>query len=750
MSGEVNEIILEGCAPVPLAHYLKALGILRLVSEQVDSEARGYWKNDAFVLRTIMSRDELVDFFLNDYRPTPIVAPWNGGSGFYYQEEKLEEKDPITGKRIKTGVRNQPTAATKIVDSILLSSDDRFCLYRKCLSVSKEVVNHMKLKEAPSGDGKSDMIQALRNNLPDDIISWLDTAVVLTSDKPKYPPLLGTGANDGNTDFTSNFMQRLCDVICIDNGEPKNGSDSYLNSSLFASSVSNLLKKVAIGQFYPTAAGGANASIGFDSDSLVNPWDYILMLEGALLFSSSCVKKLENRAVGAISAPFSVRQVGAGYGSATQEDEKTSNSRGEIWVPLWEEPTSLLEMKSLMAEGRVNVKRRSAVNGVDFARAIAGLGVDKGISSFQRYGFMLRNGLAYFATPLDRFQVRRQPQVDLLYGIDNWLNFFKGKATSDKAPASAGRALRNLETSILSLCKSKGPLRVQEVLISLGNCEKAMATSEKWTREAFLKPIPPLSPEWLKEADDGSPEFRLAASLASVYGQYRNREGRTVFVPVRSQLEPVASSVKEGKTSKVWWVKEADRDIVWSKGNPIKTLNAVMSRRIMKAQQSGASTYPDRGNLWAEPGDIADFIEGRIDVDRISDLLWGLILIDWPAVKGRLIKVRTMENVLFPGATYALLKLCFSGGKVEDVEIPLSPQIHRRAANGDSVRATELASRRLRGSGLMPAIGGITSSKETMQRIAAALIFPINDYQRHKLVDAVCRPQSNMEDKMEE
>lgn len=29
-------IILSGCAPVPIAHYLKALGVLRLVAEQAD------------------------------------------------------------------------------------------------------------------------------------------------------------------------------------------------------------------------------------------------------------------------------------------------------------------------------------------------------------------------------------------------------------------------------------------------------------------------------------------------------------------------------------------------------------------------------------------------------------------------------------------------------------------------------------------------------------------------------------------
>lgn len=78
-----NEIVLSGCAPVPLAGYLKALGIFRLVAEQADETVRGSWRNERFVLTTQLTRDKLIEFFLGEYQPTPILAPWNGGSGFY-------------------------------------------------------------------------------------------------------------------------------------------------------------------------------------------------------------------------------------------------------------------------------------------------------------------------------------------------------------------------------------------------------------------------------------------------------------------------------------------------------------------------------------------------------------------------------------------------------------------------------------------------------------------------------------------
>lgn len=43
-----NAIPLSGCAPVPLAHYLKALGVFRLLteSEHGDASATAHWKGE--------------------------------------------------------------------------------------------------------------------------------------------------------------------------------------------------------------------------------------------------------------------------------------------------------------------------------------------------------------------------------------------------------------------------------------------------------------------------------------------------------------------------------------------------------------------------------------------------------------------------------------------------------------------------------------------------------------------------------
>ena len=79
---------LMGCAPTPLAHYLKAIGILRLVAQQKDPDVRGCWRDQHFCLLTSLDEAALEAFFLNEYAPTPWVSPWNKGSGFYATNDK--------------------------------------------------------------------------------------------------------------------------------------------------------------------------------------------------------------------------------------------------------------------------------------------------------------------------------------------------------------------------------------------------------------------------------------------------------------------------------------------------------------------------------------------------------------------------------------------------------------------------------------------------------------------------------------
>ena len=724
MAEERFDVTIAGCAPAPLARYLKALGVLRLVSEQFDDSARGFWRGDEFVINSRASKPQLQQFFLEQYCPTPIVSPWNGGSGFFLEEEKSKEKDE-SGHYKKTGIRSRPNAATKVLDNVLSSATDRLAEYRKTINIAKNVLREAGFVQAPKDEEKGKLLQWLRNALPDDTIRWLDAAVVIGSERPAWPPLLGTGGNDGRGDFSSNFMQRLQDVINFTDGTPTQLSEAWLDSALFGVTKSGLLPDVLSGQFDPGATGGSNASNGFDSDSLVNPWDFILLLEGTLVFAAASAKRLAaSIGYGTAAFPFSVKPIAAGFGAASSVDKK---ARPEMWVPVWVNHASITELTAIFAEGRAQAGNRVARNSVDFAQAIGSLGVDRGISSFQRYGFQVRNGKNYFAVPLGDFRVKRVAQADLISEFGDWLS-----STRRILETNSGiRAIRAIEEGTFSLVKDGSPERVQNALISLGSCERLISRQNHSIKPGKkpVKPVPLLSPRWLRDAWDGTREFRVAAALASVYGRYPSKDANDKcgnVVPLRAQLEPI--QIRSYGPSKVVWADNAIREVVWNDGNLTRSLNAIMARRIAKGVQSGHDMYSDRSKVPILLSDITEFVEGRLDERRIAELLWGLSLIDWGKVTEEDVHgMYCSDTGERPSAGYAVLKLCFAGCKIRGVKVPIVPEIHRRARAGDDVTAIKLAFRRLHASGLRPPhAGSIQIPVSQIERTAAALIFPLS------------------------
>lgn len=706
----MHTILLPGCTPTPLAAYLKALGLFRILSQQLpDSAPRAHWQGNAFVLTSTLDRDCLRDFLLNRYGPSPLVAPWNGGSGFY------------------------PKDNTSAVEAISTSSAPRFTTYRNTLTAAREAIDHLALTEKPDAERKERLLLRCRNTFSETALEWLDSAFVLTEGGAKYPPLLGTGGNDGRLEFTNNFMQRLGELFDLaDPAAPATPeATALLDNALFATPARGLSDK-PIGQFSPAAGGGANASTGFDAKSTLNPWDFVLALEGALLFAAATIKRLEGTEPGQLVYPFCVQPSGSGYGSAASADE--NDARCEIWMPLWKSPIGLSELQTLLAEGRAWVGRRPAKNGVDFARAVASLGVDRGIGEFQRYGFHVRNGLAYFATPLQRLRVHRDHvTADLLAACDGWIERFLPKASSANAPGSVARAARRLEAAILAQCataQSDHRPTAQELLASLGDCERALAASSKWTTENYLKPVPPLSSEWIEAAATDDPEYRLAASLASL-SLWVNKQ----FFPIRRHLEPVKIGLGEFPWAD--WDDEAS-DVVASDGSATSLLTGIMRRRLLLAPKASTDgSWPEYARLTAWPADIAAFIEGRFDDDRFIRLLWGLALVGFNSDSSTPQLPRPGSDT--PPAFYGQLKLCFASRLPEERKVPITPSIFNLAASGDGVRASEQALRRLHASSIPVAHVPIALSGHAAERSAAALLFPLWDSQLREACEPVAR-----------
>ena len=567
---------LRGCAPTPLSHYLKALGVFRLVAEQKDTTARAFWKDDTFHLVTMLDENGLLAFLCDEFEPSPLLSPWNGGSGFYPNDSKVG------------------------IDQIAGSKGLRFARYRDAITVARAEVRLR--NERPKDDEKAALLCKCQREWSQSALGWFNAAVSLSREgMGRYPALLGTGGNDGRLDFTNNFMQRLVEVVDSATGRARPRAVPLARLAVFGLPEHGLERGAAIGQFQPGSAGGPNQSAGFDADSLINPWDFVFMLEGAILLRTAALRRLDGGELAQAAAPFAVRGLPAGYPSAATEDD---GGRGEQWFPLWSAPVTAPELRAVFAEARVVRASARAEGALDAARAIAQLGTARGIGSFVRFGFMERNGQSNLAVPLDRVAVREGPERDirLLDELDPWLDALQRAASDAHAAASVGRAVRRLQSLAFDLCLTNTPeARSWAAFVEeLGCVEDGFLRSSRFTAERGLRPLPVLSSRWLEACDDGSVEYRLARALASTRAPHRLGK-KDALGPVRAHCLPLdpPSFVRFAASAESL---RKDPRVVWVGADLARDLASIVLRRIMEGARAAFDGIPLEGVTYGNAG----------------------------------------------------------------------------------------------------------------------------------------------------
>jgi len=498
------------------------------------------------------------------------------------------------------------------------------------------------------------------------------------------------------------------------------------------------LSATAVGQFAPGSVGGPNATQGFEGDSTINSLDFVLMIEGSLLFGGTPSRRYGTSRAAKAAFPFTVYSSAVGYGSRADRDAGVA--RGEMWMPLWQRWAGFAELAQLLAEGRAELAGRQATSGVELARAAASFGVDRGIASFVRYGFLPRSGRAYLATPLGRFSVRSQPALDLLRELDPWLDRYRPAASDDKGPPRFRAALRRIESAIFDLCQHGGPSRFAGLLCALGRAERELASGERFRESKRVRPLAGLSAGWVAAADDGSTDFSLALALSTIFDP-EQRIG-----PMRSNLEPGTTGRDREKRVFARWA-ERDRAVVWTGADLASNLARVVERRLLDARRGGGAlplAFVEPAPLDA----VALFLAGETDDARLADLLWGLCLVDHRRPRREC--PRLPEAPPLPAA-YALLKLLFLGRSIGDAEPKPDPAILPLLRARRSVEACRLALARLRIAGLVP-LGtrrhlppdpaSWVATDIDPRRLAAALLFPVSSSDAGRLAGLAVRPSA--------
>jgi hypothetical protein len=505
--------------------------------------------------------------------------------------------------------------------------------YRRVLAFidDRYIKTGLRSKYLGGGD-KFGLIRDLRSRCPEEMLPWLDAAVLLTPDKLDFPYLFGSGGNDGRLDFSVNFAARALDV-CGD--KPIADAKNLLLDALNDTNEASLLSDVAIGQFSPRHAGGANATTGFDAVSLVNPWDYVLMMEGSLLFAGSIGRRTD-ASPGRPTFPFALRGVAGGYGSASGEEQE----RGEMWLPVWDGFASLTSVADLLRKGRLDLPTdgsrsivRSAAIASDAVTAALTMGASLGLRSMSRIAFVQRNGLAYSAAPIGIVNVGQEYDggiAILSAAVAKWVQ----RLHRSELGVSARERLRAFDDELFSFPnKSGGEIEKararQELLACVADIDRAVGRSRM-----DVPPAPRLGWEIIQLLDDKTPAHRCALAVASLGG------ARTA-TDTRDELR-------------------------LANGDPIKNVRTLIEKRVRKAASDPYAGWL-KASYTLSVADIGEFLS----FDHIQRLRFNRLLRAYSLIRlsGQWNKhPEVLVEATIPAA-YAVLKLVFDDASLRDERI---------------------------------------------------------------------------------
>jgi CRISPR-associated protein Csx17 len=698
---------LTGCAPAPLTHYLKALGILRLVAEQKDPTARGWWKGEAFHLATTLDRAELEHFFLHEYQPTPMFNPWGARSGYYPGSSEKSSRAALNKIEKSTSKRFEPFQATiTIVRSIL--------------------AEQFKNRKPEEDEQKERLVRLVRQAVDAKASAWIDTCVTCLAEGTAYPAIFGTGASEGSGSYMSAYM------LALDQSLIEHNYDDSLRASLWAAPLPSTTWSETFGHFLPAGIGG--------------PWELLLSFEGICQIRSAVTSTSKPFSSKWLSSPFFVAPVASAYGSSSPQDEIAVNKgkkmpgRGEQWFPLWERPLLNAEVKTVFGQGRASLKKGTARDAVSMTVAIANMGVQQGISTFVRFGYQQRNNLAtHFAVPLGKYAAPERGSVgaELVAEILPWLDRLRKVLRNSKnSPASLLRSERVASGVVMSLCEQASLKTTwQSLLLALSDIEEQLVRSHSFTAKQRLRPIPPLSGGWIAAANDQSREFRLAVALALQTSDDKGRES------IRGHWQPL------DKTGLTFAADSSglrkDPEVVCHGLEPERDLLALLQRRSLHSSKHLA--LMGHSNYCASPPDIAALLNGNIDLRKTLQLARALLALDRRSVRG--VAFESGAHQLPP--IYSLFRLVTLPWPLEvngsTIPIRYDPAIVTRLASGgaDSLRmAGEMAIRRLKAAGLTPVIRQIAGDETLARRIALSLAFPISPRTAEQLALSVTKTQT--------
>jgi CRISPR-associated protein Csx17 len=483
----------------PLSSYLTALGLLKVLNRQLDSDARGYWKRGHFHLETQLTHEDIGTFFATDYQPTACLTPWNSDSNFHRGEV--------------------PSSIQNLVGA-------RFDELKRIASIAARVIPE-EMKHGKQGDDREKKINAIqrlqREGNSDSWSAWLNVCAVIYTNKKgnqdaRYPALLGgSGGAFGRADFGTQFVRSLAIA-----------TPAHFIAAFSTSAVTDILTKDCNSLIYnPACRGdgqqGNKVAIMDIQKTTANPAEMILLAEGISFFQGYATAAQSDGNEGQsqtsqASFTLAVQHLSSSHASSSWLENKGQMTE-ELWCPLWDEPVSFQELRDELARVSMLPLPRQLRSGTDFALFASQLGRRHGLSGFARYCFPPRVGQGTkIPSLIEVFPLVKdqEDRSDALAAVAGFASTLRTRCADRTLPTSYRNSAERVVAELETLSGGGG---------SYGALLRQLVA---WRRQEDLKPggvrLPhfrfgesELPPQWygLLEQELAGPEWRLGLALAS-------------------------------------------------------------------------------------------------------------------------------------------------------------------------------------------------------------------------------------------
>ena len=413
------------------------------------------------------------------------------------------------------------------------------------------------------------------------------------------------------------------------------------------------------------------------------------------------------------------------------------------------------------------LRDRNVRNGLDFARAVASLGINRGVEHFERYGFLERSGKAYLSVSLGKRKVFPEvsDSTQLIEDLDSgeWLEKVRRFARRINS-SSARNAIRKLEDSLFEMTATGHDTfhSAQNTLVAIGDFVSWLARVEGSLDE---KPPPPprLSSKWIHKADDRTYEYRIARALASIGWQSspgekpvsgieivisqqtsgaetekpRTANGYAEEIPMAAHFVPVVpESVL--RRHREWDAQSNKKLCVLESTDIVSGLISVLQRRLIEQKHQKLEDKPLYGTTRVNWTDISAFLSPDFDYARCKRILSGLV---WVRPAAFLESVSESSGQPLPPFPYAALKPVFTPHRdLEEIgilppsgRIPVPSGIVARLRSDKVDEAVRMAFARTRASGIdshfsrRPPSAGTSSFTAAIsgKLLAASMVIPL-------------------------